>query len=623
MGNSSGAVAKEEGNATAAAEQPVAPKALEETAPPSSGQAVKAAATTPVKTQNGDCALPAVSAIDGSATKIQAPPPTSAPPPVSLPPEPLPPAGAPIVPGADSPGDDSRLTVSPGKRYVQPPPPVALNESDSSSEEDPDRPKPELILGPDGLPSVGSSGHDTGECKRCCFFAKNRCSNGHDCRFCHFDHAPRKRVKKKKDRGSEAATPNGTAGSVMADLGIAASPPPVASPPLASPPPLLASPTPMGAFSTPLGRQGLPLSPMPTRIPLTPVTPTAPPMAPPTLTKLNLEEALPPPPPPSSAPALPESPAENAPATSARDMQQAVPEISITNADAVQAASKAPPVEGPDAPSSGAEGKEPDVKAKPASMEVSPAVTPKAQPVATPHGAKPTPVTLNDLLAPAAGQCKTLDGMSGSPLATVPNGNGCVVHSKDAPRPPRPLLAGGGPDQWPMGYWNPWPYYGDQPAVPLAAPQALPRGPPPPATPRMPIPPPYAGLPTAPVPVAGAPPGPPLAYGAHPSRPSPVRPPGAPLPVPHPTVLPSGTSAPTTVAPTGGMEGDSPRSVLLTLCGAWGALKTGKEDGKEEGDASGGISRSKMLALRNAAGDEERPAALKTFKAKNLARDMQ
>mmetsp|Transcript_65975 Transcript_65975/g.134054 ORF Transcript_65975/g.134054 Transcript_65975/m.134054 type:complete len:511 (+) Transcript_65975:80-1612(+) len=48
----------------------------------------------------------------------------------------------------------------------------------------------------DGLPSIGSAGHFTGDCKRCCFHPKGRCSNGYECRFCHFDHDKRKRIKK-------------------------------------------------------------------------------------------------------------------------------------------------------------------------------------------------------------------------------------------------------------------------------------------------------------------------------------------------------------------------------------------------------------------------------------------
>lgn len=51
---------------------------------------------------------------------------------------------------------------------------------------------------PADLPSVGSAGHATGNCSRCCFHPKGRCTNGYNCEFCHFDHDKRKRKKKKK-----------------------------------------------------------------------------------------------------------------------------------------------------------------------------------------------------------------------------------------------------------------------------------------------------------------------------------------------------------------------------------------------------------------------------------------
>lgn len=47
------------------------------------------------------------------------------------------------------------------------------------------------------LLSKGSEGHFEGNCKRCCFFPKGRCSNGADCQFCHFDHEKRTRTNKK------------------------------------------------------------------------------------------------------------------------------------------------------------------------------------------------------------------------------------------------------------------------------------------------------------------------------------------------------------------------------------------------------------------------------------------
>jgi len=640
MGNSSGAVQTEEQTpANIATEQAIGlkeemqhPAGETVAAPPAAGEAVKAAEkATTLLIQNGGGSVPL-----NLGFQAKAPPPTSAPPPVTLPPEPSPPARAAVVPGADRDGDeDARLEVSPGRRQVQPPPPVQLVESESSSEEeDPDLPKPEIILGPDGLPSVGSAGHDAG-------WAMTQLSSGSKPPngFCHFDHVPRKRLKKKKGKGSEAETPNnGTTGSVQIDLNAAVGAlDAIKTAPLAYSPQIVVQTVAPAVASTPLGRQGLPLSPAPNRVPRTPVTPTAPPMAPPALGRLNLEDT--PPPPPPSAPGLPDSPVtEGTSGEAAAEARgsKAVADSSESGTTPSTADSAPAPPEGDADLAARAPQADAVTPAKPSKVQASPAHTPKAQPVATPvnHGAKGTPVTLNDLLAPTPGQGKP----EGSPLATVPNGNGCAVHSKDLPRP-RPLLASlEGPDQWPMGYWNPYPYYGDLPAVPLSSASAPlgrgirpPHAPPPPPVPapaRLPMPSPYGGFPPPPTPAPLAPPpGAPLAYGA-PPQPIP-RPPGAaPLPVPHPTVLTPHPPAPASVA-TGGLECDSPRSVLLTLCGAWGALKAGggKEEllnGKEgEGEPQDGISRSKMLALRALAGADERPEALTTFKAKYLAKDMQ
>lgn len=76
-----------------------------------------------------------------------------------------------------------------------------------------DAPKP-----PPGAkhPSLGSDGHEEGTCKRCCFYPRNRCLNGYNCEFCHYDHEKRKRKSKKKkkkdkegmvDSGVEATVP--------------------------------------------------------------------------------------------------------------------------------------------------------------------------------------------------------------------------------------------------------------------------------------------------------------------------------------------------------------------------------------------------------------------------------
>lgn len=59
----------------------------------------------------------------------------------------------------------------------------------------------EAIAGLEKLPSIGSSQHAAGSCKRCCFFPRNRCTNGYNCEFCHFDHEKRSRRKRRSKNG--------------------------------------------------------------------------------------------------------------------------------------------------------------------------------------------------------------------------------------------------------------------------------------------------------------------------------------------------------------------------------------------------------------------------------------
>lgn len=49
-------------------------------------------------------------------------------------------------------------------------------------------------------PSLGSSSHEEGSCKRCCFYPRNRCLNGYECEFCHYEHEKRKRKNKKNKK---------------------------------------------------------------------------------------------------------------------------------------------------------------------------------------------------------------------------------------------------------------------------------------------------------------------------------------------------------------------------------------------------------------------------------------
>merc|ERR1719191_489685 len=63
------------------------------------------------------------------------------------------------------------------------------------------------------MPSVGSIGHDIGECRRCNFYPNGHCMNGKSCAFCHFPHEKRKlsrrerrerRLERQKEEQEEA-----------------------------------------------------------------------------------------------------------------------------------------------------------------------------------------------------------------------------------------------------------------------------------------------------------------------------------------------------------------------------------------------------------------------------------
>lgn len=59
------------------------------------------------------------------------------------------------------------------------------------------------------LPSMGSSQHILGECRRCNFFAKGRCRNGFDCPFCHYPH-DRRKLSRQEKRDAQAARLQGS-----------------------------------------------------------------------------------------------------------------------------------------------------------------------------------------------------------------------------------------------------------------------------------------------------------------------------------------------------------------------------------------------------------------------------
>ena len=60
-------------------------------------------------------------------------------------------------------------------------------------------PVPPVILGSAALPSIGSGGHATGECKPCVFFHKKGCATGRTCLFCHLCQ-PGERQRRKHEK---------------------------------------------------------------------------------------------------------------------------------------------------------------------------------------------------------------------------------------------------------------------------------------------------------------------------------------------------------------------------------------------------------------------------------------
>ena len=59
-------------------------------------------------------------------------------------------------------------------------------------------PVPQVILGSAMLPSIGSGGHATGECKPCVFFHKKGCASGRTCLFCHLCQPGEKQRRKQE-----------------------------------------------------------------------------------------------------------------------------------------------------------------------------------------------------------------------------------------------------------------------------------------------------------------------------------------------------------------------------------------------------------------------------------------
>eukprot|EP00429_Kryptoperidinium_foliaceum_P071333 CAMPEP_0176070750 /NCGR_PEP_ID=MMETSP0120_2-20121206/35335_1 /TAXON_ID=160619 /ORGANISM="Kryptoperidinium foliaceum, Strain CCMP 1326" /LENGTH=267 /DNA_ID=CAMNT_0017404403 /DNA_START=91 /DNA_END=890 /DNA_ORIENTATION=- len=118
---------------------------------------------------------------------------------------------------------------------IAPLPPAELSAGDSSTDEgqgsDDDQPAGGAPPSRDGVPSMGSAAHFSGECTPCCFFFKNRCRNGESCQFCHLPHEKRSRGRGCRGHGTtkkerlppamaQATTPSGAPGLLLPPPGL-------------------------------------------------------------------------------------------------------------------------------------------------------------------------------------------------------------------------------------------------------------------------------------------------------------------------------------------------------------------------------------------------------------------
>jgi hypothetical protein len=76
---------------------------------------------------------------------------------------------------------------------------------------------------PEDVPSVGSIGHDLGECRRCNFFPNGHCLNGRACAFCHYSHEKRKlsrreRRERRQERQKEDQENPGSSSNAFSEV---------------------------------------------------------------------------------------------------------------------------------------------------------------------------------------------------------------------------------------------------------------------------------------------------------------------------------------------------------------------------------------------------------------------
>lgn len=133
---------------------------------------------------------------------------------------PAPPFGSPLLlrSCSASSGDETGSSTDVGELLPASPPSVASPHSPDSRAEDTNDETEERVVVPALLPrlelsakefallpSIGSVRHEEGSCKPCVFAHndKKACENGKQCPFCHFPHAPKKRVRLCKKKRME------------------------------------------------------------------------------------------------------------------------------------------------------------------------------------------------------------------------------------------------------------------------------------------------------------------------------------------------------------------------------------------------------------------------------------
>ena len=102
------------------------------------------------------------------------------------------------VPSVPRGGQEPQPGTLPAAVLSVPPTLTAVPTPMTFAQSKPVPPVPQVILGSPMLPSIGSGGHATGECKPCVFFHKKGCATGRTCLFCHLCQPGEKQRRKQE-----------------------------------------------------------------------------------------------------------------------------------------------------------------------------------------------------------------------------------------------------------------------------------------------------------------------------------------------------------------------------------------------------------------------------------------